>query len=431
MLSGCRYRRALIALLLPSLVLPGCYTAAGDPGGPADAGPGDGGPDAGVPDSACNTDHLRGVEPALPRNLILFMGDGMGSAHIEAARLVKQGPLRLDALDGPVLYQTDSLSRDQVAGEATPPDSASSMTAAATGVLVENGVLSIGPRDEALETVLELAMAEGKSAGLVTNSIVTDASPMAWAVHIPDRDLHREIATELLSETRPEVILGGWTPYFEDNEAELLQLAVSAGYEVAHGAGELSALSSLAPRRTLGLFRVTSPGEVWPAWEYGLTPVALRQPGSDEPTLVEMTRYALERLSGDADGFFLFVENHHIDRIGHLAVDFPDQSARNLPAEVLELDQALGAALDWVELHSSLEHSLVLLFSDHETGGYTLQGEDPSRAVFLDSPYHTTRTVPLYAAGPGAEGIESVSHVSHIYWLLTGRLPADGETICR
>lgn len=426
MRSGCDCKVALFALLIPFVATQGCYASAGASGGPADAGPDDGG----SPDSTCNTDHLRRVEPALPRNLILFMGDGMGSAHIEAARMTKQGPLRLDALEGPVLYQTDSLSRDDVPGQVTPPDSASSMTAAATGVLVENRVLSVAPSGEPLETVLELAIAGGKSAGLVTNSIITDASPMAWAAHVADRDLHREIAVQLLSDTRPEVILGGWTPYFDENEAELLQLAVSEGYEVVFGAEELSALSTLAPAKTLGLLRVASPIEVWPAWEWGLTAVALRDPGGGEPSLVEMTRYALERLSDDPDGFFLFVENEHIDLLGHLAVDYPEQTAQSMPAEVLELDQALGEALDWVERYSSFEHSLVILFSDHETGGYTLQGDDPYRAVFVDSPYHTTRAVPLYAAGPGAARIESVSHVSHIYWLLTGRLPTEGE-ICR
>jgi alkaline phosphatase len=97
---------------------------------------------------------------------------------------------------------------------------------------------------------------------------------------------------------------------------------------------------------------------------------------------------------------------------------------------LLELDAAVVEVLAWVESSSSFEDTLVVVVSDHETGGYTVDPSDLAAASFLAGSSHTTTPVPLRARGPGSERIGDVRHLTDIFLLVTGELdalPRDGE----
>lgn len=371
--------------------------------------------DAGVRDAAAPA-------PAFPHNVIVLLGDGVGPTHWEAARLQAGGSLAVDALEGPVLYATDSLSTGG------PTDSAASATALATGRCTTNGRLGVDTTGAPMRNVLELAAMEGKLGGVATNTIVIDASPMAFAAHSPSRYCGDELAGQLFELDGLSLVLGGFVPDSHFAGPGLEALASDAGWTVVHERAELLQSPAVAGP-VLGLFGAGPSVPAWPEWEYGLTPEVLREPGaeSDEPTLAELADFALAQLGQAPDGFVLMLEDEHPDTVGHEAhLDVP-RAAALMPGLVLELDAALARVIEWVERESSFDETLVVVCSDHETGGYTLGSDDagmPLPPSFPAAPNHTSTPVPIYARGPGSERLGDVTHVSDIFHLLTGELDA-------
>ena len=362
------------------------------------------------------------VDPTrMPRNVIVLMGDGVGPVHWQAARILKDAPLAVDAMEGPVLYATDSADPGVVT------DSAASASAMATGHCTYNGQLGTSAAGLSVPTALELAQQAGKRTGLVTNTFLTDASPMAFAGHVPSRSCQTQISEAAL-DARPDVWLGGAVPasLFEALGG-LDERADAAGYQVVTHWPPPASIRNRSP--LLGLFSTGPSPTAWPQWEYGLTPEALRAPDNEEPTLAEMTRLALSHLAGSnrGEGFFLFVENEHPDTIGHDAIANPPLAAALMGPVMLELDKAVALVLEWVEANASFDDTLVVVCADHENGGYTFEGDtadDLLKARFPASPSHTSARVPIYALGPGSERLADVEHLTDIFHLLTGNLQA-------
>lgn len=379
------------------------------------------------PPTSLGCEPLRAEMPPLvsvpfPRNVIVLMGDGMGPTHVEAARVVADRTLAFDELEGPVLYRTDSLDAPIVT------DSAAAGTALATGRCTRDFYLGVDVYGVPMMTVAEIAHAQDKQVGIVSNSFLIDASPMAFVVHAGSRYCPDTIAAQLFTTALPEVLLGGFVPDAEfAGELGLDERATDAGYVVGFELGALAGAAEDA--RVLGLFGEGPSSTHWPDWAYGLTPENLRPEGSDEPTLAQMTSFALERLSTGTDGFFLFVENELADTVGHLAGVEPQFATEQLPLVTLELERAVRTAIDWVEANTGFGETLLLVCADHETSGYTFADGDPSRATFTAGGGHTPTPVPLYAKGPGAERIADVRHLTDIFLLMTGqldRLPVTG-----
>ncbi|UCE47183.1 MAG: alkaline phosphatase, partial [Phycisphaerales bacterium] len=130
------------------------------------------------------------------------------------------------------------------------PDSAAAGTAMATGVKVNNGVISLAiPGDGSeLETLLEFHKAEGKSAGLVTTTSWFHATPAAFGAHEPSRFNYGEIWNDYLYQTRPNVVLGGYT---DDNVAAR---SAAAGYTVVTDRAAMQALDTETETMVFGQF---------------------------------------------------------------------------------------------------------------------------------------------------------------------------------
>lgn len=350
---------------------------------------------------------------ALAKNIILLMGDGMGPYQVRAGRINNGGVLAWDRFNGPVFLNTDSLTTD---GSSNPDlfatDSAASATAMATGTRVINRRLSITASGEELETVLEKAQARGKATGLVTTSTLYDASPMAFATHVYNRGAYSTIVQQLLQHASPDVLLGGAGTLFNNY---YINMAHNAGYHIVRDAEELTDWNPASHAKVLGIF--DSGMSSWPT-----TPVALRDGSSPDPTLPAMVDRALDRLSQDPDGFFLFVENENIDSIGHLASNDPDFAHDAMPHEVAELSASVQVAIDWVEANSSFDETLIVLAADHECGEYFL-ADDTLDSGDYSSSTHSRRPIALWALGPGSDDIESLCRISDVHALLTGTEP--------
>lgn len=316
---------------------------------------------------------LTGPESAA-RNVILFVGDGMGPEQVKAGSLFAEG--RSGALtfeQFPISGEVTTSSADDAV-----TDSAAAATAIATGQKVNNGVLSIAlPGDGSpLETLLEHYARSGKVTGLVTSTTITHATPAAFGAHEDSRNNTDSIAQDLLVGSRPALLLGG-------GGAGMTQgAAVAAGYRVSVNREQMMALTS-ADLPVSGQF-----GETYLPFEYdGL---------GELPHLSEMTRMAITLLAPSPHGFFLMVEGGRIDHAGH------SNDIERLVREVTELSVAVGVASAWA---AGRTDTLIIVTADHETGGMEVilsRGKGNAPEVTWATSGHTERNAPIYAVGPGA-----------------------------
>jgi alkaline phosphatase len=191
--------------------------------------------------------------------------------------------------------------------------------------------------------------------GLVVTSRITHATPAVFSAHVPDRDQEDKIAQQQLNQDI-EVLLGGgkrhFVPASESNSARnddknLLSTAKQKGYQVVESP---DALAQVDDGPLLGLFSNSH--------------MAYEIDRSDEqPSLAAMTETAIDVLSKKEDGYFLMVEGSRIDHAGH-----GNDAATHLH-DILAFNDAVETALDAAQ---NDPNTLVVIVSDHETGGLTL-----------------------------------------------------------
>ncbi|MDQ7048000.1 MAG: alkaline phosphatase [Enterobacterales bacterium] len=311
---------------------------------------------------------LEPLVKASPKNIILFIGDGMGPSYMKAYRMFKDDPhttkvelTRFDPLFVGLL-STDPSVLDDVT------DSAASATAMATGYKVANGVLSVDKSNKALVTVLERAKQLGLSTGLVATSTISHATPAAFASHINNRRLQAKIADQYIDnryQNMPyiDVILGGGRVYFERDDRNISQQFQQLGYQLVNTKQEL--LDNQQPK-VLGLFT-----------DHVFKKMIDRDPQT--PSLADMTSAAIKQLSKNKKGFFLMVEASQIDFAGHI------QDISGVMSEMQDLDDALQVAMQFVD-NSALGDSQILLTADHSTGGLSVGTEVNGKKILRLEP---------------------------------------------
>ncbi len=340
-----------------------------------------------------------------PKNVILFIGDGMGTEQVKAAGMFaywEEGTLFFESFP----YQAVVTNHTALEGQVT--DSAAAATAMATGQKVANGVISKAiPGDEKdLETVLEQFKAAGRMTGLVTTAYITHATPAAFGAHTDSRGNYSEIASDYLSRTRPNLLFGG----ADANGGGMTKKAArAAGYVVVENREQLKALQAGVDKHVSGQFgRGNMPYEFY----YSM--------GQDKaydslPHLSEMTAKALELLSASENGFFLLVEGGRIDHACH------DNDLAAAVFETIEFDTAISVAWQWAKMR---DDTLILVTADHETGGLKVlknNGENKFPTVSWENGHHTPVPVTLYGWGADAEKVSGQLDNTDIYRIIRGQ----------
>ena len=169
--------------------------------------------------------------------------------------------------------------------------------------------------------------------------------------------------------------------------------AIREGYTVVAGAKSLADAVARGEKRIWSRF-----GEVGQIMDADCKP-------STQPTLVEMTKAAIEVLSDDADGFFLLVEGGCVDKNAH------SQDARTAAAEYLAFDEAFAYAVNWAKQDGS---TVVLAVPDHDTGALDVNDLDaalrdlkngikPTDSITWNTPgNHSGQNVGVWYYGPEA-----------------------------
>jgi alkaline phosphatase len=376
---------------------------------------------------------------AKARNVILFVGDGMGIATVTAARILdgqrRGGPGEENVLSFEHFANTafsKTYTLDYQVGE-----SAGTITAMMSGQKTHSAVLGEGPSvtpdkcegaaAASIATLLEQAADRGLSTGVVTTTRITHATPGGTYAHTPSRDWEsdastppvaqaqgcRDIARQLVEfshGTGVDVILGGGRALFLPRDvvdpANPEQRGVRTDgrnlieqWKTGHPRGtfvwnatQLSQVSNSRGSQVMGLFA--------PDHMHFDVDRASEAPG--EPSLAAMATKAIEILSNGPKGFFLMVEGGRIDH-GHHA-----GNAYRALTDAIAFADAVAAA----DKLTNAKDTLIIVTADHshtlEITGYPARGNPilgkakaPDGSLELDAsgkPYTTLS----YANGPGA-----------------------------
>ncbi|XP_059607578.1 membrane-bound alkaline phosphatase-like [Phlebotomus argentipes] len=323
------------------------------------------------------------------KNVVFFLGDGMSVATQFATRVALGGEEQQLSFEK---FPFAGLSKTYCV-DAQVSDSACTGTAYMCGVKANYETLGVNAQvlrahctaglDPAThtESITQWALDAGKSAGIVTTTRVTHASPAASYAHIAYRNWEndyeirrsgcdpkkiKDIAQQLIhgpTGSRYSVILGGGRGEFRDStmadeeggsgyrndSRDLISEWLNSGTAKKKYVWNRQGLMSLPSdtEKVLGLFERSHMQYYLESQEKGSQ--------KSEPTLAEMTRKAIEILKKNKKGFFLFVEGGKIDLAHHLLM------SRAAIWETIEFSKAIKTARDML----SDEDTLFVVTADH------------------------------------------------------------------
>jgi alkaline phosphatase len=288
--------------------------------------------------------------------IILFVSDGMVTRHLTAARLYEGGAShRLNLETFPNLALLRNAARDFAV-----PDAAAAATALATGVQVGHRNLAVDAKGKSLASILELARAQGRAVGLVTSGSLAAPTPAAFYAHTGDARDNEQIVQQFLGKARLDVILGGGAGDF---------------LPVAKGGRRKDGRDLLAELQGKGWELVRTKAELENAAAYRTGPIAgffsndqlafsnQIESGSQQPSLADMVRRAIEFLQVDGQGYVLVVDA----ALATIAAE--GNEGERVITETLALDHAIATAVKYAG-----DKSLILAVGKHSTGGMNLNG---------------------------------------------------------
>ena len=382
------------------------------------------------------------------KNVVLFVGDGMGISTITAARIL-EGQLRGESGEENLLsfekFPYSAFSRTYSANQQT-SDSAPTMSAIVSGVKTDEGFIFVNQnaifndhktvKGNETPSILEMAEKNGKSTGVVSTARLTHATPAACYAHSTNRNWESDAdikssATDAYDAAFPDiarqliefpygdgldVALGGGRTYFlpqEINDPEYPDKSKGRrldkrnlteewktkrpNSEYIWNKEQFNGVDAKKTKHLLGLFE---PSHL--KYEYDR-----KDDIAGEPSLSEMTAKAIDVLSNNKKGFFLMVEGGRIDHAHH------DGNAFRALTDAIEFSNAVRTAQNKVNLNETL----IIVTADHShaftIAGYPARGNNilgltrdvnaqgnPADAASVDEnkkPYTTLG----YANGPG------------------------------
>lgn len=326
------------------------------------------------------------------KNVIVFIADGMNLPTITAARILqgqREGGMGEDNVLPFEEWGHAALIKTYT-DNAQVADSAATATAIHTGVKSHNGAISVYAR-QTLETcgtdadlpptLLEMAEDRGLSTGIIATARITHATPATAYAHVPSRNWEsdaqlppeaaqagcRDIARQWAEFDHGdgiELTLGGGLAAFRPEDAggqrtdgrDLTAEWTEAGGVFVSNASEFRDLDPAAGERVLGLFT-----DSHMAYDHD-------RDDDEEPSLAEMTTFAIDRLSADEDGYYLMVEAGRVDHAHHGA------NAHRALTDMLAFSDAVEAAAEKVDL----DETLIIVTADHghvfSIAGYPRRG---------------------------------------------------------
>jgi len=334
------------------------------------------------------------IAPSEPLSIIFMIGDGMGVPQVSSAYYFGDSLPNFSRFKQIGFHQTS-------ATDYTITDSAAGATAFSTGEKTYKRAIGVSSDSLPKETILEQLKEQGYQTGLISLTTITHATPASFYAHVTDRDMHEEIAAQLI-DAEVDFFAGGGKKFFNQREdgKDLFAGLLSKNYHLD----------------TLGL----SKPEIGKKNAYVLADDGI--PSKVEGRgdyLSEATKMALDYFDKKDAPFFMMVEGSYIDWGGHA------KDAEMMISEVLDFDKTLGVVLDYVKANPN---TLLVVTADHETGGVSIgkhyqtdestgeKKEVPEKvSVYFNTDQHSGELIPVFANGEGAENFQGIYENNEIY----------------
>ena len=338
------------------------------------------------------------------KNIILFVGDGMGVSTVTAARILdgqQKGGHGEENLLSFERFPYTALAKTYNTNQQT-PDSAGTMTAIMSGIKTKAGVIGVDAtvtrgdcatlEGAKVTTFLEEAEERGLSTGIISTARIAHATPAATYAHTVDRNYEDDRDGSKF--TNPELC--------QDIASQLIEFPYGDGLDVALGGGRRSFIKreegadpedggkgERQDGRDLTLewlAKYDNSAYVWNKAQFDAVDVDGTEHllglfnmshmryeadrGNDaggEPSLTEMTEKSIDILSKNPKGYFLMVEAGRIDH-GHHA-----GSAFNALTDTIAFSKAVQKAVDMAG-----DDTLIIVTADHShvftIAGYPTRG---------------------------------------------------------
>lgn len=345
---------------------------------------------------ACKTSNVNNIRRIVPKNVILLISDGTGLSQISSAFYFKETSPNYARFKHIGMIKTSS-SREEIT------DSAAGATAFACGVKTYNGAIGVKDDSTEVKNLVEIASLKNVSTGMVATSSITHATPASFYAHVLNRGSAEKIAEDLVA-SEIDFFAGGGLQFFNKREDGKNLLYALNDNKFTIDTTALRDFSNIQSREKAGYLLAKD-----------AMPPAAEGRGS---FLSKATELAIKFLSKDNSGFFIMAEGSQIDWGGH------ENNASYLVSELIDFDEAIGKALDYAERDGN---TLVVVTSDHETGGFTLSAKKKKTAngeaysdyndigMTFSTTGHSAALIPVFAYGPGSEEFAGIYENTGIY----------------
>ncbi|PHB17412.1 alkaline phosphatase [Bacillus pseudomycoides] len=350
-----------------------------------------------------------------PKNVIMMVMDGTSSSATTVARWYKGAPLALDQIvsGGVRTYSAESAITDSAPAAtalATGNKSNSSYVGVLPSVVNSPGLEQIKEEDKSrpVANVLEGAERSGRATGIIATSEIQHATPAGFSAHHVIRK-NFEVIGEQQVYQNIEVVLGGGKAVLQpaassgirqDNE-DLIKVIQDKGYDFVETKDAL--LNSKSDK-------------IWGSFSNAALAFDMDREATspEQPTLSQMTRKAIQTLSKDKDGFFLFVEGSKPDWAAHA------NDPIGMISDVLAFDAAVAEALQFAKKDGN---TMVIALADHGNSGISIGNKNTTKGY--DTTPVSAYIAPLKKAKMTLEGatnklkddLSNIKEVAALYGL--------------
>ncbi len=295
-----------------------------------------------------------------PKNVIIMVMDGTSSSATTLARLYKGKPLALDEIvtGGVRTYSAESAITDSAPAAtalATGNKSNSGYVGVLPSIVSSPGLKSIKEEDKLrpVANVLEGAKRTGRATGIVATAEIQHATPAGFSAHHINRKRFDVIAEQQVYQNI-DVVLGGGKeallPIKRKDGEDLVKVIQDKGNDFVETKDAL--LNSKSKK-------------IWGSFSHNALAFDMDREATnpEQPTLSQMTEKAIQTLSKDKDGFFLFVEGSKPDWAAHV------NDPIGMISDVLAFDNAVAEALEFAKKDSN---TMLIAVTDHGNSGISI-----------------------------------------------------------
>ncbi len=300
-------------------------------------------------------------KPESPKKIkyaFLFIGDGMGLAHVNLTEAY------MSAMDGKIGLKHLNFSKFPNLGLASTyannrfiTGSAAAGTALATGHKTNINRISLDSSGTVkLTSIAELAKQNGMKTGIITTVSIDHATPAVFYAHEKLRHMYFRIANDLVNSDFNFFGGGGFLEPQDSLDGKLVNIpeeAVEKGYEMVRDRNKLKKLTKDDGKVIFTASRLADEEAM---------PFAIDADSSDV-TLADITGKAIDLLDNNK-GFFMMVEGGKIDWAAH------SNDAATTIGEVKTFADAIAKAIEFYKAHP--DETIIVVTADHETGGLAL-----------------------------------------------------------